>query len=177
MFAMRRRTRVDPRVVVVTGASAGVGRATAIEFARRGSKVALLARGVRGLEAAARDVEAAGGTALAIPTDVGDYDQVEAAAARVEAELGPIDVWVNNAFSAVFAPFTKISMDEFRRTTEVTYLGYVYGTKAALDRMVPRNRGTLVHIGSALSYRGIPLQSAYCGAKHAIAPRWCSCPR
>ncbi|WP_221176922.1 SDR family oxidoreductase [Nocardioides pocheonensis] len=159
---------MDPRVVVVTGASAGVGRATAIEFARRGSKVALLARGVRGLEAAARDVEAAGGTALAIPTDVGDYDQVEAAAARVEAELGPIDVWVNNAFSAVFAPFTKISMDEFRRTTEVTYLGYVYGTKAALDRMVPRDRGTLVHIGSALSYRGIPLQSAYCGAKHAI---------
>jgi NAD(P)-dependent dehydrogenase (short-subunit alcohol dehydrogenase family) len=159
---------VDDRVVVVTGASAGVGRATAIEFARRGHRVALLARGTRGLEAAARDVKAAGGTALAIPTDVADYDQVEAAAKRIEDELGPIEVWVNNAFSAVFAPFTKISMEEFHRTTEVTYLGFVHGTKAALDRMVPRDRGTLVHIGSALAYRGIPLQSAYCGAKHAI---------
>ena len=159
---------MDSKVVVVTGASAGVGRATAIEFGRRGNKVALLARGQRGLDGAAREVEAAGGTALTIPTDVADYDQVEAAAARVEDELGPIDVWVNNAFSAVFAPFTKISMEEFHRTTDVTYLGYVHGTKAALDRMIPRNRGTLVHIGSALSYRGIPLQSAYCGAKHAI---------
>ncbi|MGZ4470201.1 MAG: SDR family oxidoreductase [Nocardioidaceae bacterium] len=159
---------MENRVVVVTGASAGVGRATAVEFGRRGCQVALLARGERGLEAAAKEVEAAGGTALTIPTDVADYDQVEAAAARVEAELGPIDVWVNVAFSAVFAPFTKISMDEFHRTTDVTYLGYVHGTKAALDRMIPRDRGTLVHIGSALSYRGIPLQSAYCGAKHAI---------
>ena len=159
---------MDSKVVVVTGASAGVGRATAVEFGRRGNKVALLARGERGLEAAAKEVEAAGGTALTVVTDVADYDQVEAAAARVEAELGPIDVWVNNAFSAVFAPFTKISMEEFHRTTDVTYLGYVHGTKAALDRMIPRNRGTLVHIGSALSYRGIPLQSAYCGAKHAI---------
>ncbi|MGZ4640484.1 MAG: SDR family oxidoreductase, partial [Actinomycetes bacterium] len=156
------------KVVVVTGASAGVGRATAIEFGRRGDKVALLARGQRGLDAAAKEVEAAGGTAMTVVTDVAYYDQVEAAAAKVEGELGPIDVWVNNAFAAVFAPFTKISMEEFHRTTDVTYLGYVHGTKAALDRMIPRNRGTLVHIGSALSYRGIPLQSAYCGAKHAI---------
>ena len=156
------------RVVVVTGASAGVGRATAVEFGRRGDKVALLARGSVGLEAAAREVEAAGGTALPIVTDVAEYDQVEQAAARVEQELGPIDVWVNNAFSAVFAPFDEISMEEFHRTTAVTYLGYVHGTKAALDRMRPRDRGVLVHVGSALSYRGIPLQSAYCGAKHAI---------
>jgi len=159
---------VDSQVVVVTGASAGVGRATAVEFGRRGAKVALLARGERGLDAAAREVESVGGTALPIVTDVAEYSQVEAAAARTEEELGPIEVWVNNAFSAVFAPFTQITMEEFRRTTEVTYLGYVYGTKAALDRMLPRDRGAIVHVGSALSYRGIPLQSAYCGAKHAI---------
>ena len=159
---------MDSRVVVVTGASAGVGRATAVEFGRRGDRVALLARGQKGLDAAAREVEAAGGTALPLSVDVADYDQVEAAAARVEAELGPIDVWVNDAFSAVFAPFSEVSMEEFRRTTEVTYLGYVYGTRAALDRMRPRDRGAIVHIGSALAYRGIPLQSAYCGAKHAI---------
>ncbi len=128
---------MSTRVVVVTGASAGVGRATAVEFGRRGDRVALLARGRNGLDAAAREVEAAGGRALPIPTDVGDYEQVEAAAARAESELGPIDVWVNNAFSAVFAPFTKISMEEFRRTTEVTYLGYVHGTKAALRPDAP----------------------------------------
>jgi NAD(P)-dependent dehydrogenase (short-subunit alcohol dehydrogenase family) len=130
--------------------------------------VALLARGQKGLDAAAREVEAVGGTALAISVDVADYDQVEAAAARVEAELGPIDVWVNDAFSAVFAPFSEVSMEEFHRTTQVTYLGYVHGTRAALDRMRPRDRGAIVHVGSALAYRGIPLQSAYCGAKHAI---------
>jgi NAD(P)-dependent dehydrogenase (short-subunit alcohol dehydrogenase family) len=159
---------VDSRVVVVTGASAGVGRATAVEFGRRGDRVALLARGRAGLDAAAREVEAAGGTALPLVTDVAEYDEVEAAAARAEEELGPIDVWVNNAFSAVFAPFTEITMEEFRRTTAVTYLGFVHGTKAALDRMLPRDRGVVVHVGSALAYRGIPLQSAYCGAKHAI---------
>jgi len=156
------------QVVVVTGASAGIGRASAVAFARRGAKVALLARGAEGLRAAAREVEAAGGTALTVAVDVADYDAVEAAAARVEAELGPIDVWVNVAFTSVFAPFTEIKPDEFKRVTEVTYLGYVYGTRAALDRMKPRNRGTIVQVGSALAYRGIPLQSAYCGAKHAI---------
>lgn len=159
---------MERRVVVVTGGSAGVGRASAVEFARRGDRVALLARGAKGLEAAAREVEAAGGTALPIATDVADYDQVEAAAAQAEEELGPIDVWVNNAFSAVFAPFMEITMEEFHRSTEVSYLGFVHGSRAALDRMLPRDRGALVHIGSALAYRGIPLQSAYCGAKHAI---------
>jgi NAD(P)-dependent dehydrogenase (short-subunit alcohol dehydrogenase family) len=155
-------------VVVVTGASGGIGRATAIRFGARGAKVALIARGTTGLEGAAKQVEAAGGEALLIPTDVADFAAVEAAAARVEAELGPIDVWVNVAFTSVFAPFMEISAEEYRRVTEVTYLGYVYGTRAALARMLPRNRGTVVQVGSALAYRGIPLQTAYCGAKHAI---------
>jgi NAD(P)-dependent dehydrogenase (short-subunit alcohol dehydrogenase family) len=162
------RFTVSGRVVVVTGASAGVGRATAQAFAAGGDAVGLLARGELGLDAAAKEVEAAGGRALAVPTDVADFGQVEAAANRVERELGPIDIWVNVAFSSVFAPFTQIGMDEFRRTTEVSYLGFVYGTKAALDRMLPRDRGTIVQVGSALAYRGIPLQTAYCGAKHAI---------
>ena len=156
------------RVVVVTGASGGVGRATAQAFGARGDSVALLARGESGLEGAVKDVENAGGRALAVPTDTADYSQVEAAADRVERELGPIDVWVNAAFSSVFAPFTEITAEEFKRTTEVTYLGFVHGTKAALDRMLPRDRGVIVQVGSALAYRGIPLQSAYCGAKHAI---------
>lgn len=156
------------RVVVVTGASGGIGRAVVREFARSGDRIALLARGEAGLRAAADEVEAAGGTALVVPVDTADAGQVDDAAARVEAELGPIDVWVNVAFTSVFAPFTDITPDEYRRVTEVTYLGYVYGTMAALKRMRSRDRGTIVQVGSTLAYRGIPLQSAYCGAKHAI---------
>jgi NAD(P)-dependent dehydrogenase (short-subunit alcohol dehydrogenase family) len=156
------------KVVVVTGASGGIGRATAVAFGRRGARVALLARGDAGLKGAAKDVEAAGGKALPLPVDVADYDQVERAAAQIEDELGQIDTWVNVAFTSVFAPFMQIRPEEFKRATEVTYLGYVWGTRAALDRMVPRNRGTIVQVGSALAYRGIPLQSAYCGGKHAI---------
>jgi NAD(P)-dependent dehydrogenase (short-subunit alcohol dehydrogenase family) len=161
-------SRHRDRVVVVTGASGGIGRATARAFGARGARIALLARGEAGLDAAAAEVEEAGGTALAISVDTARYDDVEAAAARVEEELGPIDVWVNDAFTSVFAPFTEISPEEFARVTEVSYLGFVYGTRAALDRMLPRDRGTIVQVGSALAYRGIPLQSAYCGAKHAI---------
>jgi NAD(P)-dependent dehydrogenase (short-subunit alcohol dehydrogenase family) len=156
------------RVVVVTGASGGIGRATAEAFGAQGAAVALLARGVTGLDAAADAVRAAGGSALVIPTDTSDNDAVVAAADQVERELGPIDVWVNVAFTSVFAPVEKITPEEFRRVTEVSYLGYVYGTMAALARMKPRDRGTIVQVGSALAYRGIPLQSAYCGAKHAI---------
>ncbi len=159
---------MSERVVVVTGASGGVGRATAVRFAAGGAKVALLARGDEGLDGAADEVRRAGGTPLVIPTDTAAYDEVEDAAAKVEADLGPMDVWVNDAFTSVFAPFTEIGADEFRRVTEVTYLGYVYGTKAALNRMLPRDRGAIVQVGSALAYRGIPLQSAYCGGKHAI---------
>lgn len=155
-------------MVVVTGASGGVGRAVARAYAARGARVALLARGEDGLDAAADDVEAAGGRALPIPTDVAVAEQVEATASEVEAAFGPIDVWVNDAFTSVFAPFSEISAAEFARTTEVCYLGYVYGTMAALRRMRPRDRGTVVQVGSALAYRGIPLQTAYCGAKHAI---------
>ncbi|MFC0041263.1 SDR family oxidoreductase [Actinomadura rayongensis] len=157
-----------PRVVVLTGASGGIGRATARLLGARGDRVALLARGATGLGAAARDVRAAGGTALPIPVDVADFAEVDAAAERVETELGPVDVWINVAFTSVFAPFTEIDPDEFRRVTEVTYLGFVHGTRAALDRMLPRDRGTIVQTGSALAKRGIPLQSAYCGAKHAV---------
>jgi NAD(P)-dependent dehydrogenase (short-subunit alcohol dehydrogenase family) len=158
----------EPQTVVVTGASAGVGRAVARAFGARGANVALLARGEEGLEGAAKDVEAAGGTSLPIPVDVADAAAVDGAAGQVVARFGALDVWVNNAFSSVFAPFWQISPEEFRRATEVTYLGYVHGTRAALDRMLPRDRGAIVQVGSALAYRGIPLQSAYCGAKHAI---------
>jgi len=156
------------RTVVVTGASGGIGRATATAFGQRGDRVALLARGATGLAGAADDVRKAGGTALELPTDVSDPDAVFAAAERVEDELGPIDVWVNVAFTSVFAPFDQISPAEYRHVTEVSYLGFVYGTMAALQRMKPRNHGTIVQVGSALAYRGIPLQTAYCGAKHAI---------
>jgi NAD(P)-dependent dehydrogenase (short-subunit alcohol dehydrogenase family) len=162
------RTNGRPEVVVITGASAGVGRATARAFAKRGAHIGLLARGEAGLEGAAGDVERLGGRALAIPTDVADAEAVEAAAQAVEDEFGPIDIWVNNAMASVFAPFKKLNADEFERVTDVTYHGYVYGTMAALKRMLPRDRGTIVQVGSALAYRSIPLQSAYCGAKHAI---------
>jgi NAD(P)-dependent dehydrogenase (short-subunit alcohol dehydrogenase family) len=155
-------------VVVVTGASAGVGRATVQAFARREACIGLLARGHEGLEGARRDVEAAGGSALVLPTDVADPKQVEAAAQKVEERFGPIDIWVNDAMTTVFAPFKDITADEFKRATEVTYLGAVYGTMAALKRMLPRNYGCIVQVGSALAYRSIPLQAPYCGAKHAI---------
>lgn len=156
-------------VVVITGASAGVGRATAQEFARHGARIGLLARGRAGLEGAKKDVERFGGKALALPTDVSDPEQVERAAVRVEREFGPIDIWVNDAMVSVFSPFKEMTPKEFRRVTEVTYLGFVYGTMSALRRMLPRDRGTIVQVGSALAHRSIPLQSAYCGAKHGIA--------
>ncbi len=156
------------RVVVVTGASAGIGRASAIEFGHRGDRVALLARGEEGLKAAARDVEAAGGTAVTVPVDVADADAVEVAAQLVEDEFGPIDVWVNVAFTSVLARAWDVGPAEFRRVIEVNYLGYVHGTLTALRRMMPRDAGTIVQVGSALAYRGIPLQSAYSASKHAI---------
>ncbi|WP_033254749.1 SDR family oxidoreductase [Kitasatospora phosalacinea] len=161
-------TTPTSRVVVITGASAGIGRACVGAFAARGDRLALIARGSAGLEAAAAEARKAGTRAVVIEADVSDPRAVEAAAERVERELGPIDVWVNDAFTSVFAPFSEISAEEFRRVTEVTYLGYVYATQAALRRMLPRDRGTLVHVGSALAYRGIPFQSAYSGAKHAL---------
>jgi NAD(P)-dependent dehydrogenase (short-subunit alcohol dehydrogenase family) len=156
------------KVIVITGASAGVGRATARRFATHGARIGLLARGPGGLEGARRDVEKLGGKALVIPVDVVDADRVEAAAAQVEAELGEIDIWINNAMTSVFSPIKQMTSEEFRRVTEVTYLGYVYGTLAALKRMLPRDRGVIVQVGSALAYRGIPLQAAYCAAKHAV---------
>ncbi|HEX9442337.1 MAG TPA: SDR family oxidoreductase [Roseiflexaceae bacterium] len=155
-------------VVVVTGASAGVGRAAAQAFAKRGAQIGLIARGQEGLEGACREVAAAGGRALALPLDVANATQIEQAAAAVEEQFGPIDIWVNNAMLSVFSPVKEMTADEFHRVTEVTYLGYVYGTLAALHRMLPRDRGVIVQVGSALAYRGIPLQAAYCGAKHAI---------
>jgi NAD(P)-dependent dehydrogenase (short-subunit alcohol dehydrogenase family) len=157
-----------PQVVVVTGASAGVGRAVVRELAADGATIGLIARGQAGLEAARAEVERQGGRALAVPTDVADHDQVEAAAERIESELGPIDVWINNAMATILAPLSEIQPEEFRRSTEVTYLGSVWGTMAALRRMRPRDRGTIVQVGSALAYRGIPLQAPYCGAKHAL---------
>src|SRR5579875_3551458 len=154
-------------VVVITGASGGVGRAAARKFAAEGARIGLIARGRKGLEGAARDVEQAGGQALVLPIDVADHDQVQAAASSVEDAFGPIDVWVNDAMVTVYAPFMDIEPEEFRRSTEVSYLGMVWGTRAALQRMVPRDHGVIVQVCSAMSYRGIPLQSPYCGAKHA----------
>ncbi|HEX3820380.1 MAG TPA: SDR family oxidoreductase [Candidatus Sulfotelmatobacter sp.] len=156
-------------VVVITGASAGLGRATAREFGRHGAKVGLIARGIDGLEAAKREIESAGGSAMVLPLDVADASAIENAAASIEQELGPIDIWVNNAMASVFSSVREMQPEEYKRVTEVTYLGVVYGTLAALRRMLPRNRGTIVQVGSALAYRSIPLQSAYCAAKHAIA--------
>ena len=156
------------RTVVITGASAGIGRATARLFGGRRDRVALIARGKTGLDGAVQDIDRAGGTGLALPADVSSYEQVREAAAKAEETLGPIDVWINVAFTSVFAPFWEISHEEFKRVTEVSYLGYVHGTQVALELMRPRNHGTIVQVGSALGDRSIPLQSAYCGAKHAV---------
>jgi len=153
---------------MITGAAAGIGRATAQAFAKRGAHIGLLARGRVGLEGAKSDVEKLGGRGLILVADVADDKAVEAAAAQLESEFGPIDIWVNDAMASVFAPIMEMTAEEYRRVTEVTYLGYVWGTMAALRRMRPRNRGVIIHVGSALAYRGIPLQSAYCAAKHAI---------
>jgi short-subunit dehydrogenase len=157
-----------PGVIVITGASAGVGRAVARAYAGRGRRLALLARGRDGLEGVRRDVEAAGGVALTLTVDVADAAQVETAAQTIEERLGPIDVWINNAMVSVSSPAMQMTADEYRRVTDVTYLGVVHGTLAALRRMVPRDHGVVVQVGSALAHRGIPLQSAYCAAKHAV---------
>ena len=158
----------SPEVVVVTGASSGVGRAIAHAFAKRGAHIGLLARGERGLGDAVAEVQRLGGNAIAVETDVADHEAVERAAVRVEEEFGPIDIWVNDAMATVFARFVDTEPEEFKRATEVTYLGAVYGTMAALGRMVARDRGVIVQVGSALSYRAIPLQAAYCASKFAI---------
>lgn len=155
-------------IVVVTGGSAGVGRAAVREFAKHGADVAVLARGRERIDAACREVEQAGGRALGISVDVADAEAVDAAAERIERELGPVDIWVNNAFAGMFSTFFDMTAEEYRRVTDVTYFGQVHGTRAALRHMLPRDRGAIVLVGSALAYRGIPLQSAYCGAKHAI---------
>lgn len=158
----------QPEVVVITGASAGIGRATVRAYARRGASLGLLARGQEGLEGGRREVEKLGGQAIVVPTDVADPEQVESAAATVEKAFGPIDIWINNAMVSVLSPVKDMSATEFQRVTNVTYLGYVYGTLSALCRMLPRDRGVIIQVGSALAYRAIPLQSAYCGAKHAV---------
>ncbi len=157
-----------PEVVMITGASAGVGRAIVREFARAGAWIGLIARGADGLEATRREVEELGGRAMVLPLDVADSAALSRAAAQVEVEFGPIDIWINNAMVSVFSPVKKMTAEDYRRVTEVTYLGVVNGTLAALEHMLRRNRGMIVQVGSALAYRGIPLQSAYCAAKHAI---------
>src|SRR5215469_8245424 len=162
------RRKRSPEVVVVSGASAGIGRAVVREFARHGAHLGLLARGQAGLDGARAEVVRLGGKALALSIDVAVADQVEAAAAQVEEQFGPIDIWINDSMTTVFSPFHEMTAEEFERVTAVTYLGAVYGTRAALRRMLPRDRGVIVQVGSALAYRSIPLQSAYCGAKHAI---------
>src|SRR5437870_5272975 len=159
---------MQQEIVVITGASAGVGRATAQAFGKRRAKVGLIARGRDGLEAAKREIETLGGEAIVLPLDVADHDAVEQAASEVENTFGAIDIWINNAMLSVFSPIMQMRPDEYRRVTEVTYLGYVWGTLAALRRMKPRDCGAIVQVGSALAYRGIPLQSAYCAAKHAV---------
>lgn len=159
---------MSPQIVVVTGASGGIGRAVARAFGARGATVVLIARGRTGLEAAAQDVLVDGGTPVVLPVDVADANAVAAAVDYVEAEVGAIDIWVNVAFTSIFAPFDQIQPEEYKRVTEVSYLGYVYATMAVLSKMKSRDRGTIVQVGSALAYRGIPLQTAYCGAKHAI---------
>ena len=161
----------SPKVIVVTGASAGIGRAIVRAFAARygpAARLALLARGRDGLEAAKADVEQFGGQAIVCPTDVASFDEVQAAADAAERQLGPIDIWVNDAMVSMYSPFMDMTVEEFKHITEVTYLGYVHGTRAALQRMLPRDRGVIVQVSSALAHRSIPLQSAYCGAKHAI---------
>jgi NADP-dependent 3-hydroxy acid dehydrogenase YdfG len=158
----------NPRVVVVTGASSGIGRAVVRALAGRGAKLGLIARNQEALEVAADEVSRAGGEALVLPLDVVDAEAVERAAAAVEDRWGAVDVWINNAMATVFAPVAQTTAEEYRRVTEVTYLGYVHGTLAALRRMRPRDEGTIVQIGSALAYRSIPLQSAYCAAKAAV---------
>jgi short-subunit dehydrogenase len=164
-----RRSIVQTETVVVTGASAGLGRAIAREFGRHKANVGLIARGLDGLNAARAEIESAGGRALVLQADVADGEAVEQAAAKVEEQFGPIDIWINNAMTSVFSPVKEMLPEEYKRVTEVTYLGVVNGTLAALKRMLARDRGTIVQVGSALAYRSIPLQSAYCGAKHAIA--------
>ncbi|MGE3076237.1 MAG: SDR family oxidoreductase [Dehalococcoidia bacterium] len=156
-------------VVVITGGSAGVGRATALAFAKKGATVAILARGRTSLDAAVKEIDGAGdGTCAGYQVDVSDYEAVRDAAGQIEETLGPIDIWVNNAMVSVFSPVKEMQPAEYRRVTEVNYLGYVHGTLVALELMTPRDRGTIIQVGSALSYRGIPLQSAYCATKHAI---------
>jgi NAD(P)-dependent dehydrogenase (short-subunit alcohol dehydrogenase family) len=162
------RSVESPRVVVVTGGSAGVGRATAVEFARHGAAVGVIARGIEGLESTQEQLVRMGVPALGVSADVAQFDELERAVDRIEAKLGPIDAWVNNAMTTVFAPVAQMSSEEFRRVTEVTYLGSVFGTLAVLPRMRQRGRGTIVQVGSSLAYLSIPLQSAYCGSKHAV---------